>query len=74
MASDPDQNTPLTKRYEGLTKYNGKLKFALQLKLDMTGNFMTATETRSSASVENTGFEDGLMEDFMVANKLGLIM
>ena len=35
---------------------------------------MTDTETHSSASVDKTGFEDGWMEDSMVANKLGLLM
>ncbi len=32
------------------------------------------SETHSSALVEKTGFEDGWMEDSMVANKLGLLM
>ena len=37
---------------EGLTKYTDNVKFALQLKLDRTGSFMTASETHLSASVE----------------------
>ena len=58
----------------GLTKHNDTIKFALQLQLDKTGNFMTATETHASACMEKTGFEDGWIEDSMVANKIGLLM
>ena len=39
-----------------------------------TGNFVTASETTSSASVTKSGFEDGWTEDSMVANKLGMFM
>ena len=74
MASDTEKNAPLMKRYEGLTKHSDKLKFALQLKLDKTGNFMTASETHSAASVDKTGFEVGWMEDSMVASKLGMLI
>ena len=45
--------------YEGITRNNDKLKFALQLKLDKTGNIMIDSETHSSAPVEKTGLEDG---------------
>ena len=74
VASDPDNDTPLMKHEKGLTKYSGKLKFALHLKLGKTQNFTNATETHSNASVETAGFEDGWMEESMVANKLGLLM
>ena len=43
VASDPENKTPLMQHYQGLTKYNDKLKLALQLKLDKTGIFMTVT-------------------------------
>ncbi|MFM7983138.1 MAG: hypothetical protein ACKPKO_27840, partial [Candidatus Fonsibacter sp.] len=35
---------------------------------------MTATETHSSSHVEQSGYEEDLMEDSMVASKLGLPM
>ena len=52
VASDPEKNTHLLNHYEGLTKYYDKLKFALQLKFDRDGSFMTASETHSTASVK----------------------
>ena len=73
-ASDPEGNTHLLKHCERLAKYSEKLKFALPLWLDRTGSCMTASETHSSACVDKSGFEDGWMEDSMVANKLGLLM
>ena len=56
LASDPENKTSLMKQYEGLTKYSDKLTFALHRKLDKAGNFMTATETHSSAFARKTGF------------------
>ena len=54
--------------------YSAKLNFALQLKVDRDGSFMTATEVHSTASMDKSGFEDGWLEDSMVASKLGLLM
>ena len=51
VASGPEKTIPLMQHYEGFTRYTDKLKFALQLKLDTTGNFMTASETHASACV-----------------------
>ena len=42
--------------------------------MDKDGNFMTATEVHNTASMDKSGFEDGLLEDSMVASKLGLLM
>ena len=52
VASDPENNTPLMKHCEGLTKHSDKLRFALPLKLDRAGNFITDAETQSIASLE----------------------
>ena len=57
---------------QGLATHSDKLKFALQLKLDRAGSFMTDFETQSSSSVEKTGFEDVWMDDSLVANKFGM--
>ena len=35
---------------------------------------MTATEVHSTASMDKSGFEDGWLEDSMVASKIGLLM
>ena len=74
MQNHLKRNNHLSQHYAGLRKYADKLNFALQPKLDRTRSFMTARETHPSASVEKSGFEDGLMEGSMVANKLGLLM
>ena len=54
--------------------YSAKLNFALQLKVDRDGSFMSATEVHNTTSMDKSGFEDGWLEDSMVANKLGLLM
>jgi hypothetical protein len=54
--------------------YSANLNFALQLKVDRNGSFMTATEVRNTASMYKSGFEDGLLEDSLVASKLGLLI
>ena len=74
VAIDPEKNTSLLKHYGGLKKYLAKLKFALQLKLDRIGSVMTASETHASASADKAGFEDGWMDDSMVASSIGLLM
>ena len=74
VAIDPEKNTSLLKHYEGWNKYSDKLKYALHLKLIKTGNFMTDSETRSSACVERSGFDSGWMDDSTVANKLGMFL
>ena len=74
VATSPEKNKQLLDHYEGLRKYSDKLNFALQLKLDRTGSFMTATETHPTESADKHGFEDGWLEDSMVAHKLGLLM
>ncbi len=35
---------------------------------------MSASETHSSASFDKSGFDDGMMADSMVTNKLGMLM
>ena len=47
---------------------------ALQLKVDRDGSFVTAIEAHSAASMDKSGFEDGWLEDAVVASKLGLLM
>jgi hypothetical protein len=54
--------------------YSAKRNLALQLKVDKDGIFMAATEVHRTASMEKSGFEDGWLEDSMVASKLGLLM
>ena len=68
-ASDPKTNKLLLEHCEGLRKYHDKLNFPLPQKLDNTGSGKTANETHASASVEY-GLEGGLMEGYMVANKI----
>ena len=53
VASDPEQNNSRLQHYEGLRNNADKLNFALHVKLDKTGNFMTDTSTHSSACVDN---------------------
>ena len=74
VAQDPVKNKKLLDHYESLKGYSAKLNFALQLKVDRDGSFMTATEVHSTASMDKSGFEDGWLEDSMVASKLGLLM
>jgi hypothetical protein len=74
VAQGPVNNNKLLDHYESLKGYSAKLNFALQLKVDRDGSFMTATEVHSTASMDKSGFEDGWIEDSMVANKLGLLM
>ena len=74
VAADPKKNNHLSEHYEELRKYSDQLHFALQLKLDMSGSFMTASETHASAFVDKSGFEDGWIEGSMAANRLGLLM
>ena len=74
VTQDPVKNKKLLDHYESLKGYSAKLTFALQLKVDKDGSFMTATETHSTASMDKSGFEDGWLEDSMVASKLGLLM
>ena len=74
VAANPSKNQHLLEHYEGLRKHSDKLSFALQLKVDREGSFLTATETHSTATVDKAGFEDGWLEDSIVASKLGLTM
>ena len=74
VAIDPQKHTHLLKHLEGFPKYSDKLKFDLQLKLNSPGNFMTDSERHASASVHKPDLKDGLMEDSMVARKIGLLM
>jgi hypothetical protein len=69
MASDPNNNKHLFEHYEGPSKYSDKLNFALQLRPDRFVIFMTATEAHCNACVDKSGFENGWMTEFMVANK-----
>ena len=62
VAADPKKHNHLLWHYDWLREYSYKLDFALQLKLYRSGSFMTASETHASASVDNSGFEDGWME------------
>jgi hypothetical protein len=74
VTQDQAKNQHLLDHYESLKGYSAKLNFALQLKVDRDGSFMTATETHSTAALDKSGFEDGWLEDSMVASKLGLLM
>ena len=69
VAQDPVKNKNLLDHYESLKGYSAKLNFALQLKVDRDGSFMTATEVHSTASMDKSGFEDGWLEDSIVASK-----
>jgi hypothetical protein len=63
VAQDPVKNKKLLDHDESLKGYSAKLNFALQLKVDRDGSFMTATEVHSTASMDKSGFEDGWLED-----------
>ena len=56
MAQDPVKNKKLLYHYESLKGYSAKPNFALQLKVDRDGSFMTATEVHSTASMDKSGF------------------
>ena len=56
VAQDPVKNNKLLGHYESLQGYSAKLNFALQLKLDRDGNFMTATAVHSAAYMDKSGF------------------
>ena len=56
VAQDPVKNKKLLDHYESLKGYSAKLNFALQLKVDRDGSFMTATEAHSTASMDKSGF------------------
>ncbi len=62
VAQDPVKNNKLLDHSESLKGYSAKLNFALQLKVDRDGSFMTATEVHSAASMDKSGFEDGWLE------------
>ena len=69
VAQDPVKNKKLLDRDESLKGYSAKQNFALQLKVDKGGNFMTATEVHSTASMDKSGFKDGWLEDSMVCQQ-----
>jgi hypothetical protein len=56
VAQDPVKNKRLLDHYESLKGYSAKLNFALQLKVDRDGSFMTATKVRIAASMGKSVF------------------
>ena len=74
VAQDPAKNNKLLDQYESLKRYSANLNFALQLKVDRDGSFMTATAVHITASMDKSGFEDGWLEDSILASRLGLLM